>query len=199
MRLFVGIRLSEDLKAALAEFAQMVRARIPHARTVATESLHLTLKFLGETEEKVVPGIEAALSGIARTCEIFEIRIEGAGHFPPGGRPRVVWAGVEPSHMVFTLHRKIDGSLEDAGFLSDTRFSGHVTVARLPDGAALSCLDEIERQCAGRVWGTMDVNAIELIRSNLKPGGPEYITVKRFLLGGNHGQGQGAVACNRAD
>lgn len=128
MRLFVAIDPPADVRAALARLQEGV----PGARWLAPETLHLTIRFIGEVGGGGVRDIAAALSRIDMPS--FDLAIEGVGHFETGRRPHALWAGVAPSEPLARLRRKVESALGEAGVAPDDRkFTPHVTLARLKD------------------------------------------------------------------
>lgn len=128
MRLFVAIDPPPDVRAALARLQEGV----PGARWLAPETLHLTLRFIGEVDGGAVRDVSAALARV--DTESFDLAIAGVGHFETGRRPHTLWAGVAPSEPLARLRRKVESALGEAGLPRDDRkFTPHVTLARLKD------------------------------------------------------------------
>ncbi|MEN8190064.1 MAG: RNA 2',3'-cyclic phosphodiesterase [Thermodesulfobacteriota bacterium] len=126
IRLFVAIDLPETIRRDLC---LMVPA-IPGARAVSVEQLHLTLQFIGEVEEPVMDDINHCLESIER--EEFPLRLKGVGHFPPRGKPRILWVGVEKSEELMRLQHRVESSLKRIGLVGEKRkFHPHITLARL--------------------------------------------------------------------
>src|SRR5262249_25185321 len=109
MRIFIAIELPEDVRQALADLQRDLKPVPNSARWVATYSIHLTLKFLGETPEDRIPEIDEALVGL--TWKPFNVNIRGIGFFPGNRSPRVFWAGMEASTME-GLAQQIDTRME---------------------------------------------------------------------------------------
>ena len=86
MRLFIGIELPENVREGLAEIQRELRSAAPSARWVATESTHLTLKFLGEITEQRAEEVHQAMTGT--TWKPFQIAVKGIGFFPGARSPR---------------------------------------------------------------------------------------------------------------
>lgn len=128
IRLFVAIDLPPPVKAALSVLAP----ELPIARWVAPEEIHLTLRFIGEVDEQSFSAIKTSLSVI--TSPPFPLTLSGVGHFPPRGRPSVLWVGMEPSERLLQLQREIELALTATGIPADERpFSPHITLARLKE------------------------------------------------------------------
>ena len=93
MRFFVALDIDDAIRGRIARFLDGVREFAPDARWVRPESLHVTLKFIGEKPEEEVDKIKRALETIA--AERFEMSFRGYGFFPGARAPRVFWVGIE--------------------------------------------------------------------------------------------------------
>jgi len=126
LRLFIAIDIPDDIRTLMCGMG----SSIPGARAVPADQLHLTLKFLGDTDSGRLSDIKEALAAI--DFAPFTINLQRVGHFPPRGNPRVIWAGIEPLVEVTRLRNAIEKSLAGIGIERDHRkFSAHVTLARL--------------------------------------------------------------------
>ena len=93
MRLFVALDIDDAIRGRIARFLDGVRGFAPDARWVRPESLHVTLKFIGEKPEEELDKIKRALEMIA--AKKFEMNFRGYGFFPGARAPRVFWVGIE--------------------------------------------------------------------------------------------------------
>src|SRR5438477_11702968 len=109
MRIFVGIDLEEEIRTKIARFLDGVRGFAPDARWVASESLHVTLKFIGEQKPEEV----AAVAGRLETVQgnRTDIRLSGHGFFPTAKAPRVFWIGINAGLALAELASSIDSTL----------------------------------------------------------------------------------------
>jgi len=133
MRLFVAI----DLPEAVCERLQGLRGGLRGARWSEVNQMHVTLRFIGDVDPQAFDDIADSLADVDQSE--FEMALEGVGHFPPRGQPRVLWAGVNAPPALATLHTKVEAAVVAAGQPADTRrFAPHVTLARFrkPVGAA---------------------------------------------------------------
>ena len=133
LRLFVGIGFPPALKLQLS----LLRSGVPGAKWVDPGNFHLTLRFIGETDEVVAADIDDAL--VRLRARRFTLQLAGTGVF--GDRPRSLWVGVERSPELVALRDKIEQALIRAGLPPEQRkFAPHVTLARLhnPELDALS-------------------------------------------------------------
>ena len=131
IRLFVSLELPWDVREYLARLC----CDLPGARWVDPEQFHMTLRFIGEVEGHVFQEVSEALGTVR--AEPFELEIRGAGHFPPRGKPRALWAGIERVAELELLQQRIESVLRRIGLPAEGRnFFPHVTLARLKNSPA---------------------------------------------------------------
>ncbi len=144
-RLFVAVDLPEVIRMSVAEIGNHLGA----ARRVPADQLHLTLRFIGEVDEKLYVAIKAALARIRVSS--FPLALSGVGHFPLGRHPRVLWVGMVETEPLLKLQREVELALIEADIPPDERrFSPHITIARLKDTppATVFALEERHRSFA---------------------------------------------------
>src|SRR5438445_3405325 len=135
MRIFVALDIEEEIRKRLQHFMEEMRQLAPGARWVSPESLHVTLKFIGEKPEAAVKQIEDALGAI--NAEPFQIRFRGAGFYPTAKAARVFWVGIEGEAGLADLAAKVEESLAAVGVPEEQRdFSPHLTLARAAGGGS---------------------------------------------------------------
>lgn len=183
MRSFIAIELPGEVKASLAEIQQSLKKSGADIRWVKTDNIHLTLKFLGDIEEKSIPGIVQALKGACRNHKVFSIDISGIGSFPVKKSPRVLWSGISDNGELMQLQAEIDETMASLGFDPERRtFSPHLTIGRFRSsrgrGALLDKIELIKHDS----FGLFDVRSIYLIKSDLKPSGAVYSRIGEFPL-----------------
>ncbi|HUT73823.1 MAG TPA: RNA 2',3'-cyclic phosphodiesterase [Armatimonadota bacterium] len=190
MRAFIAVNMGDDLRRALAQAQERLRASGADVKWVRPEGIHLTLKFLGEVDDDRVPAIAEAVAAAVTPRARFRLRVEGIGGFPSPTAPRVIWAGVKDgARELGELARRVEDALEPLGFAREQReFSAHVTLGRCrsPRGRpelAARMREQIERQL-----GEMEVARVELMRSDLRPTGPIYTSQREFALGEARGE-----------
>lgn len=181
MRLFIGIRLSEQLKNSLAPLLQETKETLVSVRLVDKANIHLTLKFLGEVEEeKINPLVEILIKAVDK-IESFSIGLKGLGFFPDSKRPRVLWVGVEDEgKKLFQIANLLEEKLVKIGLASERGFKEHITIGRFKEKMVGDSLNHLAEKYRDHVWGTMQVSEIELICSLLRPTGPIYTTLKKI-------------------
>jgi 2'-5' RNA ligase len=176
MRLFVAINLPAETRDALYADAAVLRAATTGIRWTAPPSLHVTLKFLGEREESLVPDLRSAIEAVAARHRPVDVQTTGFGAFPNFRRPRVVWVGMTGEIELRALANDLDRAFVPLGIAAESReFRAHLTLGRVKgelsvaEGAALSAA---ARQAAPA--RDVSVRAIDLMRSELGPGGSRY-------------------------
>jgi 2'-5' RNA ligase len=157
-RLFVGIALPADVQAALGQVQAQLATALPRGVAwVRPESMHLTVKFLGNVPRARLPMIVAALGPVAAASRAFQLWTGPLGVFPTPGRPRVLWVGVvgaaasppaAPTEVVppplADLQARIEAALGAHGFAPETRpFRGHITLGRIRAEASQADLRQL--------------------------------------------------------
>lgn len=185
MRLFVGIDIPEDVRAAISAIAAKLRPTCRNARWVRIEGLHVTLKFIGETPSEKLPEIRAALASMPAHSPI-PMNFRGLGFFPSDRRPRVLWAGIAAGPELSGLAAAVDAQLAALGFPREARtFSPHLTLARFDTPRGLDpLLDAIEKSGPPE-FGCATGKEFHLYQSVLKPGGAEYTRLATFSFAGS--------------
>ncbi|HEX6896912.1 MAG TPA: RNA 2',3'-cyclic phosphodiesterase, partial [Bryobacteraceae bacterium] len=108
MRLFVALDIDQEIRESIASFMSDVRGLAPAVRWVQPESLHVTLKFIGERPDPMVKDIETALGGIS--ARPFRLSFRGAGFFPTEKAARVFWIGIQADAELPDLATQIERS-----------------------------------------------------------------------------------------
>lgn len=182
-RLFCAIELPAELRARAAEHLARLRENAPNVKATweRAEKMHITLKFFGEVEAARVAALTEAVTRAAAVAPSFELSLEGAGTFPPGGNPRVLWLGTkDATERLAHLQQRLEDECEAAGFPREPRpFHAHVTLARLrAANAAARHLARYHRKL-GFAPLAFPVNELVLMRSALGPGGSQYTPLAR--------------------
>ncbi|MDI1448423.1 RNA 2',3'-cyclic phosphodiesterase [Polyangium sp. 6x1] len=184
-RLFLAVDTGAECHARIIEAVSRARAHAPRARWVRTEGIHVTLVFLGEVDESLVPAVVAKAEGVAARHAPLTLRFEGAGCF--GGRkPRVLWIGVGGDVPALGLVQKeLSEALMEVGYVPEERlFSPHLTLARAGFGGTDAGLWAAARALAAESFGEVTVRELVLYESVLSAAGARYEAVARLPLGG---------------
>jgi RNA 2',3'-cyclic 3'-phosphodiesterase len=194
MRIFIGIDLDDEVRTMIARFLDGVRGFAPDARWVRPESLHITLKFIGEQKSERVDAIAERLRRVEGRA--MDIRLGGHGFFPTAKAPRVFWIGIQAGPELTALATNIDTVVAELGIPREDRaFSPHLTLARGGGGSGspkwrkgdgpnstFAALDKRVAAMDELDFGTMTAREFILYQSQLSPKGSKYTTLQRFPL-----------------
>ena len=181
MRTFIAIELSDEIKTALAQVQSHLKYSGADVKWVEPANIHLTLKFLGEIDDKTCETVKSILDEIAKDTQPFEISLKDAGAFPKIEFPRVIWVGLDKGAKESTdLANRIDVALStEIEFDKESRdFVAHLTIGRVRSGKNKQGLKEkllsLETQVASSKAQGYVVKSVILFQSELTPAGPVY-------------------------
>jgi 2'-5' RNA ligase len=178
IRLFVGIELAEDVRQELAALC----AGVPNARWVSPESLHVTLRFIGEVDQGVAQDVHDRLSDLQAPS--FALALAGVGTFGSGRHPHTLWVGVERSAELEHLRDKVESAVVRAGLTPEARkFSPHLTLARFREAPGPRLGDFLGRHALFRL-PPLTVGHFTLFSSHLGRGGAVYAAEAEYPLEG---------------
>lgn len=186
MRLFVACEIGEALAAKTAELSRELQRRTAAAAPtskvtwIPPDRLHLTIRFIGEVDDERGAAVGAALAEPLGVTP-FDLTLAGAGAFPRGGAPRVLWVGVSAGReALVAAEREVSSRLARLGIPPEERaYSPHLTLARVRDAAGLRTAPLLDGLTAS-VIGTVHIDAITLFQSKLSPKGPTYTPLLRI-------------------
>ena len=205
MRIFIGIDLDDEIRGKIARFLEGVSPFAPEARWVRPESLHITLKFIGEQKTAQVEAITQKLRGVESGP--FKIRLSGYGFFPTAKSPRVFWIGIHAGAELAKLAGDVDAATATLGIPREEReFSPHLTLARSggrsgdpkwrKGDAPNSTYATLQKRLAAMSepdsdtlnLGSMTADEFILYQSQLSPAGSKYTKLERFPMRPVEGQ-----------
>jgi len=187
MRAFIAIDLSPVIRSGLRAVSQQLRRETRAVRWVAPESIHLTLKFLGEIDSAGLPALTKSLLAEAGRQVPFEFHAGGLGAFPSLRRPRAVWVGLQAPPDLAALQASLEAATSPLGYLTEERaFSPHLTIGRVSQHASpeeISRLSELLLRTKVGDLGAARVEAVTLFKSDLRPSGAVYTVLVQAKLG----------------
>ncbi|UOR15029.1 RNA 2',3'-cyclic phosphodiesterase [Qipengyuania aquimaris] len=172
-RLFIAIRPASAIRDALIDLMDGVE----NARWQDDDQLHLTLRYIGETDPHQADDLAEALGRLS--VGAFELAVSGVGSFARKGVPHTLWAGIAASEPLLHLQRKVERVCVSVGIAPESRkFAPHITLARLNQ----SCgpLAPFLARHAGLALGPWQVDTYALYESHLRPQGSLYEPVVTF-------------------
>jgi 2'-5' RNA ligase len=183
MRCFISVNLDEALKGEIHKAVERLRDEKADVKWVPAGNLHITLKFLGNADEETVARLEERLSPLAERHGSFRMSLHGMGLFPDRRRPRVVWIDLIDAGRLTEIQRDIEQTASSLGFEREDRpFSPHLTIGRIRSPKGTSSLLGAIETLKDKDFGNIEVNAVSLMKSDLKPTGAQYTTLAEFHL-----------------
>ena len=184
-RIFIAINLPENIRRKLSEYEDKW-LELP-CRWTKKENIHITLAFLGYlTDEELLDVCKIAEESALRN-KSFSINLNKITYGPSGRAPRMIWAEGEKSEELKKLQKDLENSL--AGLSPEIEndkgrgFAPHITLGRLKQWEFRKMEPEERPKVDEEIDLSFEVNSIEVMESNLKRGGPEYIVLESRELG----------------
>lgn len=180
IRSFIAIELPQNVKNGLAKLlSELGKTRHPFVKWVNSESIHLTLKFLGNIPFKQVAEINRLMEEAVQGTLPFHLEVSELGAFPNLKRPRVLWVSIKGEiDTLLSLQQSIDSALAPLGFTEEKRpFTPHLTLARLRERtspAERKIFAELVMSTNFESSYPLEVKTISLMRSQLTPEGAIY-------------------------
>lgn len=201
IRAFLAVELSDDVRARIARIQQDLKSSLaremPRAVRVSwvqVASIHLTIKFLGDTDEQVVEPLRETLVGALQGQRAISIPLKRLGAFPVLSAPRVLWVGAaegweqgDEAKRLAVLHETVETCCDALGFAPDSRpLSPHLTLARIKAGArefghVLASSKTLDRPLS---LDALAVESVALMKSELRPTGSVYTKLWDVRLSG---------------
>jgi 2'-5' RNA ligase len=189
LRSFVALEVPAGIQVALADSTASLRQALPRplVRWVAPDNIHLTIIFLGDVPPARLEQLADALRDEANMHEPFELSVRGLGAFPHARKARIIWIGLEAPPGFAALVRGVQSTAAKLGFALEERpLSPHLTIGRVGQHATATDLQHVcavlEATSIG-IIGTIRVEALQVFKSELRPGGPVYTKLYSLPLG----------------
>lgn len=187
-RLFVAISVPEDIKTQIVRARDALRDKLPSsvASWTRPENMHLTLQFLGNVDTARIESLKENLAQSLAGFGPIPLISERLGCFPDLRYPRVVWAWVyDDAERLAQLQQCV--AQATAPFThepAESRFEGHITLARIrqikrPQAEVIA---SFVNDAVTRKFGSWIAEQVELIRSELSPGGSRYTVLAGIKL-----------------
>ncbi len=175
IRAFIAISLTKEIQNKILKIQEQLKESQADVKWVEPENIHLTLKFLGNVEEKKIEEIKEILEKISEEYEKFSMELLKIGAFPKLSNPRVIWISIEKGkEELQKIFLDLEEGLNKIGFKREERgFSAHITIGRVRSPLNRSeLLERIKRIDFERM--DLLVGKITLFKSTLTPKGPIY-------------------------
>ncbi len=191
IRAFIAIELPAVILQKLGEIEDLLKPQMPPdcIRWVKPDSIHLTLKFLGQVPSDQIALITSSLKNALLSHHAFSLEVVGAGCFPDLHHPRVIWVGVKEDasgHLLQHVQRTVEHAISPLGYPAESRdFSPHLTLGRLARDVRTIDLKKVGDVIGASQIGSLgrwDVTNVALIKSDLRPTGAVYSVLARAPL-----------------
>lgn len=185
MRSFLAVEIPPALKEALCSISDELRACGADVKWVRPQSIHLTLKFLGEIDPVKVDEIRQVVEPTLRDHEPFLLELGGMGCFPRLRQPRVVWVGLRgETDRLLELQKEVEEGTSRLGFPREDRpFRPHLTLGRVRSSKGRDRLVERIQDLLEVRLGTFTVESLVQFQSELHPSGARYTALWEVPLG----------------
>jgi len=181
LRLFVAIRIEaqENFITTYDFLRQALDFNI--IKWVDYQNIHLTLKFIGDTQPDEVAHITNALKRAANGIKPFGLKLSRTGVFGSQYDPKVIWFGIDPSASLAQLAKNVSSELETVGILGDRQnFVPHLTIGRIREIKDKKYFQQLMGRFNDVDLQQQQVNSFELIASELRREGPLYTVLESF-------------------
>lgn len=175
IRLFIACPLPQEAEEELGRVIQMLKGGDGAVRWVASRNIHLTVRFLGDTDERLVGDISQKIDTVAGQFRAVETTINQLGAFPNLRRPRIIWAGLKSGiDTLAQIAAATELAVQDLGFAAESKgFKAHLTLGRVRERSNPSRLADFMSQY--RLTPIpVRFDRIVLFKSTLTPTGPIY-------------------------
>lgn len=182
-RIFIAIDISDEARRRVADYIGILRREFTDLRIgwERAEKLHLTLKFLGETNEKQLTELAEIVGKTAAQFSNFELQIAETGVFPLLRKPRILLLGVkDETNNLSKISELLEIKCERIGFKREKRkFKPHLTIARLrePQKSKEIAQKHLENKFEP---SRFEASEIVIYESKLQPKGSIYEVISKF-------------------
>lgn len=136
-RTFIAVEIGSPAREVLLRLLKQLEGELPGVRWTQPDQLHLTLKFIGEIDNRDLPEICNQLRAACAGVEAFSVTLKGLGAFPKNKPPRVLWVGFDDGvDSLKLINERLEKSLGNVGVPSEGRaYVPHLTFGRINRGA----------------------------------------------------------------
>ena len=180
-RLFIAVSIRERTRNEIVNgiFKDEAIRKLP-IRWTAYQNLHLTLQFLGDTEEKRIPELKQILNSLPQSGSPVSLSFTTIGTFPNRDSARIIWLGIKKCDYLLNTQKALTALLDEKEFPVDRkRFKPHLTLGRVRENVRITpdAFEHLEQLTQSAHISDSPIEKITLYESVLRPGGPIYTAI----------------------
>jgi RNA 2',3'-cyclic 3'-phosphodiesterase len=182
-RIFIALKVEAEkpLLSMISSLKSGLRNDI--VKWTSENNIHITLAFLGDTEEKMIKIICSMLNEKCKGSGKFDLVLSGSGVFRNLSDPRIIWTGIESSDKLVHLNELIINGLKDLNIKTEDRpFNPHLTIGRIKHLYNRETLKALIEQYQNSEFQIIPISEVILYESILMKPGPVYKPLARFNL-----------------
>jgi len=180
IRLFIALKIPEYVRDKIFELCNKAAQEYYNQKWEAKEKIHLTLKFIGDVKDELLPGISDEINFV-KNYSSFNCKISKFGFFFRDNDAKILWCNLETDESINDLVSELNKRMDKFNIEVDKRkFKGHLTLLRIKSKVEEKFIDGFNEFSFDPIQ--FRANEIALIRSYLKPGGSEYKVLKIYEL-----------------
>ena len=184
IRSFVALELPDHVRKSLAAIQAELQKAHADVKWISPGNIHLTLAFLGQIAPETARSVACRLDVIAASTLPFSFHVSGLGTLGKRNFVRVICANITaPCPTLEGLHDDVSEGMSELGFSLENRaFRPHLTLGRVRSARGLDTIKSLIDAGGDAPFGQVQVTRILLLRSDLRPGGPEYSCLHESTL-----------------
>ncbi len=180
IRLFIALKIPEEIKDKIFGYCFDAIENAVGYKWEAKDKVHLTLKFIGDVKDELLPRIIDEIEFI-KNYSAFDCIVSRFGFFFRDNEPKILWCNLEADDSIISLVDEINNRLQKFDIEIERRkFKGHLTLLRIKEKVTEDFIKRIKEYKFDPIKFT--TNQIALIQSELKPTGSEYKVLKIYEL-----------------
>jgi 2'-5' RNA ligase len=180
-RAFIAVDI--DPSPILVEFSRALKETHASIKMVNLENIHLTLKFLGDTDDTLIDDIVGIMRSSIEGLKSFEINFSDVGAFPNLNYMKVIWVGIQNAEPLIDIAKYLEENLGTLGFKREKRgIQPHITICRVKGPKKKDELKKVLNGYASADFGSQEVQYLRLKKSVLNRAGPTYSTVREVAI-----------------
>jgi len=185
-RTFIGLKIEPDSRIFQLYRELKSNLKYPQLHWIDPDNLHLTLRFLGDTEESQIETIIKQLDSMIPQYNVSDLEINGLGIFGSPTYPRILWAGIKMPENIFNMVKNIENIVCEVGFEREKRaYSPHLTLCRIKNLKETAELFHFIGKYKDSFLKNQEVKEINLYESILQRTGSVYQIMHTFFLNKN--------------